>query len=63
MYSHADVAEAVGRRSLTTVGQFRFRTCPFEIFDGQTGTGTRFFSSEYFGFPLSLSCHQVLGTD
>jgi hypothetical protein len=46
LHSHAAVVEAVGRRSVTTVGQFRFQTCPFEIFGGQTGTGTRFLSAE-----------------
>jgi len=52
LHSHAAVAEAVGRRSLTTVGQFQFRSCPFEIFDGRTGTGKRFFfCPSNSGFP------------
>jgi hypothetical protein len=48
------VAETVGRQSYTTLGQFRFQACPFEIFVGQTGTGTWFlFSLSTSGFP----CH------
>jgi len=46
-HSHAAMAEAVGRRSLTRAGHFRFQACPFEIFGGQTGTGTRFSPSNY----------------
>jgi hypothetical protein len=51
------MAQAVSRRPLTAEVRFRSRVSPCGICVGRCGTGTGF-SSEYFGFPLSITFHR-----
>lgn len=46
---------AVSRKPLKAEGRVRSLVCPYEICDGQSGTGDKFFS-EYLGFsPAAIS--------
>jgi hypothetical protein len=49
------VAQAVSRRCLTAEARVRSEVGTCEICGVQSGTGTGFFFSEYFRFPLSVS--------
>jgi hypothetical protein len=48
------MTQAVSRRPFTEEARVCARFSPYEICDGQSGTGTVFFP-EFFGFPLSAS--------
>jgi len=48
------MAQAFSLRFLTAESRVRLRDIPCGICSGQSGTGTVFFSSESFNFPLSV---------
>jgi hypothetical protein len=51
------MAQAVSHRPLAAMDRVHDRISPCDICGGQSGTGT-VFSSEFFGFPLSVSFHR-----
>jgi hypothetical protein len=48
------MAQVVSRRTPTAEARVLARVNPCGICGGQRGTGTAFFFSEFFGFPLSI---------
>jgi hypothetical protein len=55
--SHSKLKSTALRRPLATEARVRVRVNPCEIYGGQSGTRTPFFS-EFFGLPLSVSFHR-----